>query len=157
MLCRQQPIVSVRRYGRIINKTAIDLTERVFYQRFSQNHARVDAEIAQLAWELKDIETSGSGTLKSPSTVHDLDRIRKRAVIGAEDYKELIVVSQRYSVLVCSHGLLFCCSTPSIDIYRQIRSSVLDKAKEEELSQEEIDAELSRLTVPKPDPSRACK
>ena len=156
MICRK-PIVLVRRYGRIINKTAIDLMERVFYQRFSQNHARLDSEITQVAQEVKNIETGDSGTLQSPSTVRSLDRIRKKVVVGARDYQKLVATSQRYFIFDCSHCLFLCCSTPSIDIYRKIRSSILGKAKEQNLSQEETEAELSRLTVPKPDPSRACK
>ena len=156
MICRK-PIVLVRRYGRVINKTAIDLMERVFFQQFSRNHARLDSEISRVAQELKDMETIVSDTTQSLSTIRNLENIRKKVVLGTRDYQELVATSQRYSIFDCSHSSFFCCSTPSIDIYRKIRSSILGKEKEQNLSQEETEAELSRLTVPKPDPSRACK
>ena len=155
MLCRK-PIVLVRRYGRIINKTAIDLMERVFYEQFSRSQARLNSEIAQVAQQLKDTEPHVSDKNQNLSIIQNLKNIEKKVMAGARDYQELIAMCQRYSMLDISGGALLCCSTPSIDIYKKIRSAILGKAKEEKLSQEEIEMELSRLTVPKPDPSRAC-
>ena len=47
--------------------------------------------------------------------------------------------------------------TPSLDIYQKIRSSILGKSIEEELSPEETAEKLESVTVPVPDNTRACR
>ena len=44
MICRT-PVVCVYRYGRIINKTAIDLVERSFYQSFERKFSELKTKL----------------------------------------------------------------------------------------------------------------
>lgn len=60
MVCRA-PIVCIHRYGRIINKTAIDLMERSFFQKFEAKFARLKNNADNVASEIELIEAPKRG------------------------------------------------------------------------------------------------
>ena len=126
IICRA-PIVFVRRYGRIINKSAIDMMERVFYQHFETKFGHLKLRLDKTANELDTLQ--GSKNDKGDrNLVRNILSIRHQINAIAPEFLQLLDNSNKYVLLYC-----LTCPSPSNDCCRDMQYAFLAYLSEDPL------------------------
>ena len=88
IICRA-PIVFVRRYGRIINKSAIDLMERVFFQHFESKFGKLKLRLDKTANELDTLGSSRTDR-DNRNLIKNIQSVRDRINAIASEYLQMV-------------------------------------------------------------------
>lgn len=154
MMCRTA-IVCLFRYGRIINKTAIDLMERSFFQIFEEKYRHYHEALNKLNTDVSRMGAQRTDLLPGEER-KELAKIQKQCMEISSNFMNLVGESAQSFVCTLSISkLLF--RTPSSNVYKKIRSFILGNSQRDQESKEEIERKLKSLPVPKPDITRACR
>eukprot|EP00210_Caulerpa_lentillifera_P007090 g6783.t1 len=137
MKCRA-PIVNIGRYGRIINKTAIDLMERAFFQRFGSRMSDLKARLDNLS--------------VIPVVNHSSGSVKQDIAVFQKQQADLVKLANAFLGLVN-----FSQKPPTKNLYEKTRSYVLGLGKNEEITADEMNEHLEMLPVPRPDQTRSCQ
>lgn len=95
MKCRT-PIVNIGRYGRIINKTAIDLMERAFFQKFEARMRNINSKLEEHSGI--SVVDQWRGTVKEDIAIFQKEQLEHLKL--ADAYLRLVNFSQKWSCSV---------------------------------------------------------
>eukprot|EP00210_Caulerpa_lentillifera_P007100 g6793.t1 len=132
------PIVNVRRYGRVINKTNLDLMERAFYQKCEERLSTLDKKVerAVITWN-----NSSQGA--TASTRSELSKKQSSVLEKIErEYTELLTYTQ---------------NPPSNEVHEMTKTRIASLLQDQSLSLEQIKQQMSVIAIPQTDPARQCK